>query len=437
MILEELQAENDRLRAENAVLLGVLEERAATRELGLALAAAAVRLGPMPNADLDAAIGGALGLIGAALRADRGFVVLFARDGGYERTHEWHAAGVTPLPAALRSDRLDPFRALAASRDPVIVSESRAGVDGVDRALLAQSGAKSLLLLPMLLGGAPIGVVGFDSLAAEQSYPAPVLGLLRTAGSMFSSVVVRLRQDAQWDKLVGCLLAFGPSPRDNIQRLTALVGELLGGLAAFYDRFDDGLLRSWATWRAPQGHGKVSDPAGRLCTEVIRHGHGEVVVVRDLQRSTYASSDPNVAACGLATYVGRAIALDGRAVGALSVVFGEDVDPTPDERRLLGAIANAVAAEELRAHALATLVQSERAARVVFDHSLDGILITGGVGDGGVRSANPAACAMLGYAEEELVGLHRADLHLVASGGVGAGQRTDHGDLHLRHRRHR
>jgi len=42
--------------------------------------------------------------------------------------------------------------------------------------------------------------------------------------------------------------------------------------------------------------------------------------------------------------------------------------------------------------------------RMIFDHSMDGIILTDPRNDGKILSANPAACRMLGWTEEELVG---------------------------------
>lgn len=47
---------------------------------------------------------------------------------------------------------------------------------------------------------------------------------------------------------------------------------------------------------------------------------------------------------------------------------------------------------------------SEKLYRMIFDHRMDGIILTDPRDDGKILSANPAACRMLGWTEEELVG---------------------------------
>ena len=49
------------------------------------------------------------------------------------------------------------------------------------------------------------------------------------------------------------------------------------------------------------------------------------------------------------------------------------------------------------------LEESEMRYRMLFDKSMDGIILTDPRGVGIVLSANPAACKMLGWAEEELI----------------------------------
>ncbi|HSD57847.1 MAG TPA: PAS domain S-box protein, partial [Methanotrichaceae archaeon] len=53
------------------------------------------------------------------------------------------------------------------------------------------------------------------------------------------------------------------------------------------------------------------------------------------------------------------------------------------------------------------LLDSEEKYRTLFEHSLDAIILTDPRGGGRIISANPAACQMLGWSEEELIGKGR------------------------------
>jgi PAS domain S-box-containing protein len=50
------------------------------------------------------------------------------------------------------------------------------------------------------------------------------------------------------------------------------------------------------------------------------------------------------------------------------------------------------------------LLESENRYRMIFEHSKDAILLSDPRNGGKILSANPAACRMLGWAEEELIG---------------------------------
>ncbi|RXA21871.1 PAS domain S-box protein [Methanosarcina sp. MSH10X1] len=50
------------------------------------------------------------------------------------------------------------------------------------------------------------------------------------------------------------------------------------------------------------------------------------------------------------------------------------------------------------------LLESEKLYRMLFDHSMDGIMLTDPREGGKILSANPAVCHMLGWTEEELIG---------------------------------
>lgn len=161
-------------------------------------------------------------------------------------------------------------------------------------------------------------------------------------------------------KLNEAFLSFGPDPMENINRLTALCGELLGASSALYNRLDEGLLCSWGQWQTPPGYNPVDQPEGHICYDVIRRARDDVMVVRNLQHSPYAQTDPNVQAYALRTYVGHAVRFGGSYVGSLCSVFQRDFVPTEEDKWLIGVIASAIAVEEKRRQ-----VEREREALLV------------------------------------------------------------------------
>ena len=69
-----------------------------------------------------------------------------------------------------------------------------------------------------------------------------------------------------------CLVSFGADPGENINRLTALCGKMLGATCALYNRLDGGMLCSLGQWNTPPGYNPVDKPEGHICYDVIQLG---------------------------------------------------------------------------------------------------------------------------------------------------------------------
>lgn len=152
-------------------------------------------------------------------------------------------------------------------------------------------------------------------------------------------------------KVSETFLGFDADAEENINRLVALCGEQLGATCALYNRLDDGWLDSVGRWNAPPDFIPRDRPDGHICYDLIRDSADAVRVIRDLSRTTYAETDPNVLRYGLQTYVGKAVCFGGAHVGALCVVYQKDHVPGEEEIGLLGIIAGAIGIEEKRKRA--------------------------------------------------------------------------------------
>ncbi|MBM4165101.1 MAG: PAS domain S-box protein, partial [Lentisphaerae bacterium] len=152
----------------------------------------------------------------------------------------------------------------------------------------------------------------------------------------------RLRAFAQ------CLLEFSADTQANMERLVALCGSILDGACALYNRMDEGMLCSVGQWQTPPDFKAQDRPDGHICFDVIQQRADSPMVVRDLQNSVYAASDPNVRAYGLQTYVGVAVKCRGEAVGSLCVVYQKDVQPIEDHLNFLRLASFAMSVEEDR-----------------------------------------------------------------------------------------
>ncbi len=207
----------------------------------------------------------------------------------------------------------------------------------------------------LLGGGEPESVEYLMRRADGSSFPAIVRAAAimrdgRAAGLRGYAVDItgRKRIEERISRTNACLLQFGPDPDENISRLTALAGEILEATCALYNRLEGGVLCALGRWQTPPDFQVVDTPDGHLCYHVIVQGGDRPTVIRGLDTSPYAESDPNVQRYGLKTYVGHPVKRGEETVGSLCVVYQEDHDPSESDLLFLGIIASAVGVEEER-----------------------------------------------------------------------------------------
>jgi len=160
------------------------------------------------------------------------------------------------------------------------------------------------------------------------------------------SDITNLKAEERLSKLHECFLSLDSDPDENINRLTALAGELLGGKWAAYNRLNQGLIWSLGQWQTPPNYIHVGEPKNYICNEVIERGSNQVFVLQDLQNTSYAHKNPDIVAHQLQTYFGQAVRCAGEYIGALSVVYQNPFVPSKADKTLMGIIAAAIGVEE-------------------------------------------------------------------------------------------
>ena len=171
------------------------------------------------------------------------------------------------------------------------------------------------------------------------------------------------------ERINDCLSSLSPDHLLNINRLTALCGELLYATCSLYNRLKDGYLCSYGQWNTPAGYNAIDEPEGHICFDVISGDHDEPILITDLQNTSYSETDPNVRAYGLQTYFGQAVRCAGEALGSLCVVYQTDYCPTDEDKRILGIIASSIGNEDTHYTAEFELQNSESQYRSLFNDS--------------------------------------------------------------------
>jgi len=219
---------------------------------------------------------------------------------------------------------------------------------------------------------------------------------------MAHDITDRKRAERRLRRINECLLSFGTDPLENINRLTALSGELLGATTALYNRLHHGMLSSWGQWNTPPGFNREDQPKGHICYDVIRQRHDGLMVVRHLDQTPYVESDPNVRAFNLKTYIGRPVRVAGEQVGALCVVYQKDYIPSEDDRRVMGVIASAIGVEEMRMQSRQELHDANETLRALIHASP--LAVTCLDTEKRVVMWNKASENLFGWSEQEVIG---------------------------------
>lgn len=231
------------------------------------------------------------------------------------------------------------------------------------------------------------------------------------------SDITNHKASEQLSKINECFSGLGADPDENINRVTAYAGELLGGAWAVYNRLHQGLLWSWGQWQTPSEFSNVGDPDGHLCYDVIQQGSDQTYVVQDLPNTPYAHSDPWVIPYQLQSYIGQAIRCAGEYIGSLCVVYQNQFVPTESDKKLMGIMVAAIGVEEERKREAVVWAQNEGKWRSLLQNSSN--LITILEADGTIKYASPAIEGILGYKPKELIGkntfdfVHPEDISLV------------------------
>jgi PAS domain S-box-containing protein len=215
-------------------------------------------------------------------------------------------------------------------------------------------------------------------------------------------VTERKKTEERMEKLNRCFLSFKADPGENINRIVALCGELLGATCALYNRLDQGMLCSVGRWNTPPDYNPVDKPDGHICYDVIRQGADNITVINNLHDTSYAKTDPNVAHYKLQTYVGMAVKFDESYIGSLCLVYQEDFSPSEEDKKIIGLLASAIGVEEKRNQALSQMRDSEERFRVISASAMDAIILVGA--EGKISYWNPAAQRIFGYTNEEASG---------------------------------
>ena len=183
---------------------------------------------------------------------------------------------------------------------------------------------------------------------------------LNTIATTLAGVIQRKRDEQHLSQVNECLLNLGAHSIDNIQRLVALCGNILGSNSAFYHRINpkDDTYHSIGRHNPPQGYIIEGKYSNSVCAEVINEKKGSSLIVYNLSRSPYVGKDPFCSLYQFRTFIGKAVKCRAQYVGVLCGVYKNEPVLGGEDKKFLGIIAAAIGVEEERIKANEELSQA-------------------------------------------------------------------------------
>ncbi len=155
------------------------------------------------NESIGDLINEALIRIGNFAGVDRAYVFAFEGAEFMTNTFEWAATGVPRHKPGLQRTRISDYptstrRVLAGKNVHLPDVHSARDIDVTERRLLERGGIKSLLCVPMMVGGHAVGFLGFDSIRVIKQWTDEDMVLLRMVADIVANAQARTRTE---DKL--------------------------------------------------------------------------------------------------------------------------------------------------------------------------------------------------------------------------------------------
>lgn len=214
------------------------------------------------------------------------------------------------------------------------------------------------------------------------------------------------RESAAWilARINECCLEQGLDSDENIRRLVALCGTLMGAVGVTYDRLRDGLLQPAFHWTEATGARAIAASKTSGVESMVppsscaANGKRNASVVNGLQ----------VTPAGSGTQVTMGVRYGGLRWGVLRVDLDRVLVVGDIDRRILEFVAAAIGIEEQREHSDVARRQTEERSRLIFESLRDGLGIVDPSEN--VVFANQAYADILGYTREEIVSKNLRDL---------------------------
>ncbi|MGK7389055.1 MAG: GAF domain-containing sensor histidine kinase [Candidatus Cyclobacteriaceae bacterium M2_1C_046] len=177
--------------------------QAAMQELLISIFAKYINL---PLEDVEISINDSLKELGEFVAVDRAYVFNYNFNKNIcDNTYEWCAEGIDPQIENSKNLPLDAMPPLVNAHkkgDPFYVPEVKLMPHYGLKNILEEQNILSLLTVPMMENGYPIGFVGFDSVSRYRSYSEQEIGLLKLFAEMLVNIRIRTQKQMETQHLL-------------------------------------------------------------------------------------------------------------------------------------------------------------------------------------------------------------------------------------------
>jgi PAS domain S-box-containing protein len=230
-----------------------------------------------------------------------------------------------------------------------------------------------------------------------------------------NTITSKIQTEENLRHLSDTFLSFSDDPAENIRKLIASLGEMLGAACCLYNKLNNGQLVTVAGWKTPPGFKGTDRAEGHICTDLILEGGDGFVLIQDLAKSKYAKTDPVVTALSLNTYFGKVVELSGKTLGSICSLFTDRYSPSLEDKEIIGIISSAISVQESLQHKIGEIRDREHKLQTLIDNSPN-VAIQFYDAEGRVKYWNKASETFYGFSATETKGRSLAELILDKEG---------------------
>ncbi|MCK5289089.1 MAG: GAF domain-containing protein, partial [Candidatus Omnitrophica bacterium] len=168
----------------------------------------------------------------------------------------------------------------------------------------------------------------------------------------------------------------GCNQNDNLSKIVKTAGIFLRGNFAFYCEEDGLFLCMKGFWNIPREFKKKAGKVHCINYKVIAESKDEPLVINNFDTIFCAKVDTNISKYKIKTYVGCAVKIDSKTIGALCIFCDKNKTLTKNEVKILLFLAKTIALERQRKNIEETKSETKKKYQMLMDNIRDATFMT-------------------------------------------------------------